>query len=1467
MKKRIKFIVPLAVLSVGCAVMGACSAVDYTYSDYTYRNPDFSGEPLEKDEGVVLDGKADEAFWKSEDRNWLMLNKATDEQVSLRTTSYIGEKGLYMLFDVDDPSVYVNPDRATYNNSGIELYISASTNSVNNAYEIDLVPDGRSRITLNTAKGNIVWAERFEFGVSMKGGEYNTSECKGYVIEAFFPNRMFGEEKRDMFYSDIAVISTVNETSTDREWYPFALKEYGGAWLDPVSWFKFDTNGYMGGKSVGLSQSSAHVTLTSHPMAVANFSYQARLEAEEGYAITGLSVNGVPADPDRFTEADGGVGYRVKSVREDIELSVTTEKIAAGNKTLSGKIYLHQNGEIIPVSDAQVALKNVSGANVPVSVDGNGAFSLSDLPQGLYTFTVSKEGCKTLVRNIDVNRNRNIKLLLEAPSLFAENANWDVTDENDGVVTLKYGNGAVLQMENAQDDFVFGYTVKPSEEELKSNIDLRYGIRASFQASEGSLAGKYFAYDLLRKAGSEEWVIQIPNHGGRCIVTNWPEPYKLTALQKDALLNGGLQVQLVRQGKTFYLYVNGIKADTREFEGAENVKATPGLLYFGNAYAVDFGFEYSTEYDAAEWDTVTVQVDGNVANGTVSFDKTSYTANDTAVITATPDNGYMLVDILVNGYSYASEIAEDNTLTIPVDAKTLNVKPIFVDASTQVERKTVYFPDAEGLQVRLMKDGAPIENSEKTVANGKAEFTQVTVGRYVIQVKAFGIWSDTDKVLTVIGSGTDATIRIENAAVYTSGNWTTVQNTKAPQEVSVGGLSIEDGWFVTKISNLTDIDGEIRFGFKIDYEGATGRDYTILKQSGSWKFQILSDWKEGTLHGDFELWVADGKDFYFAVHRTKANGAVDVYMGTGVDRLIKVGSPDAMHAGKNIVRFGLKREKGAFDVTFSEARYGATVQEAFGFASDAEISVNNHAPESAIAQNHGAITVNGSKVGGAVTLSIRTDTSDPSKRYTCTSVKVNGAERLQDFIKGTLALSQMYLLDTLQIEATFEEAQKFTYSGTARFFKENEWHDFDGFTLVFTNSEGTATEVPVGAGGAFSAVLYSDSYLVTLKDRGEYVFETAEIELNKEQTGVKLNAACRVFDLTNTYGYDQVIAQNTFVDKTVNGETMRFDGSLALNDEHKLMSFANYGETDLAGNFSLGVYVKAEDNYTSSSNDRRFLRFGIGFSDGTTLIMSLGLLKNTYKLQVTDSDNPAVAAWAGEIDLGVSAGSILQRGAYLQLVREGNVYYWVFDGIVYRTDTITKTPAKLQLYRGWNWDIRLTEFAYKVGNFEGFKEGTQFNTKSGVIAENVTGDFEAQITVKSNNIGNYRGGFALNFGGKSINIDLTNAYNSTTKSDLQANGGISNGWKGLASSTDSEENGFHNAVKGAGCTFKIKRVTTAEGCSIELTVNGATLYTMKYDADCFTSGAITADEFAGAVTVSLRSDNNVTVKYGSFERK
>ena len=1690
MKKRIKIIVPLAVLSVGCMTLAACGGIDFTYPDYSYQNPDFSGKPLEKDEGIVLDGKADEAFWKSEDRNWLMLNKATDEEVSLCATSYIGEKGLYMLFDVNDPSVYVNPDRDAFNNSGIELYLCTETTAANHAYEIDLNPDGRTRISLCNAVGTMSsWSEQFEFGVTAKGGEINTSECTGYVIEAFFPNRMFGDEVHELFYSDIAVISTVNETSTDREWYPFAQKEYGGTWMNPVSWFTFDANGYVGGKSVGLSQSSEHVSLTSHPMAVARFGYSVRLEAEDGYAITGLSVNGEPVDPDDLTEQDGDIVYRLKSVREDIELSVTTEAITAGNKTLSGTIYLHENGEKTAAGDVQLSLKNESGADVPVTLNES-AFSLNDLPQGIYTFTVLKDGYMPLTREIAVNRNREIKLTLEANSLFAENTNWDLMDENDGVVTLKYGDGVVLQTEEGQDNFVFGYTIKPSEEALAKNVDLRYGIRASFQTTEKPLTGKFLEYDLLRKAGSKNWIIQIPNHNAGGVITNWAEPYTLTALQVHTLLQDGLHIELVRQGKTFYLYLNGIKVDTREIEGAETVKVAPGILHFGNDVSVDFAYDFSTEYSAETWDSITVKAD-DVTGGNVAFDKATYSAMENIVITANPDPNYILIDVIVNGYSYAADITADNTLTIKADAGELNVEPVFVEATGKVERKVVNFPNADGLQVRLTQNGTPIEGSEKTVANGKTEFTQISVGRYRIQVKAFGVWGDTDKILTVNGRGTEATIQIDNAAVLASGNWS-IANNSAELETSVGGLSIEDGWFVTKISGLdqtqftsgtfrfgfridyadavgrnyiiakdgawkfqvyndwkecnlndsefakswlkngtpfyfavhrtnadgnldvymgtsvdnlvkvctpeqfhgntqivrfglwkssgaydvtfsetkygataqeafgvtlsqdaltvtgtdnvehgtvnadatkcgrveltvtpnegyvlsaltingenwlakydpetkkvfvsdcylrdelaitatfekaapvtpvvtfgeeanglkvklmkdgvavessertvtdgvvtfpeleigvydiwaeafglwgntglklslqigesnyslplagagvllngtwatakdandaqevslgdltigdgwfvtkvsglTDVDGEIRFGFRIDYEDAVNRDYTILKQNGSWKFQVLYDWKECGLHQSFATWLSDKTNFYFVVHRTKESGAIDVYMGAGLDSLIKVGSPEATHAGKNIVRFGLKKEKGAFDLTFSETKYAATLQEAFGFENDATISVNNNAPESGKTENHGAISVNGTAVGNAVTLGIQTDTSDSSKHYICTSVKVNGVERLQDFKEGSLTISQMYLKDTLTIEATFAEAQKYAYAGTAKYFKANEWHNFTDVTLVFTDGAGTATEVAV-TDGAFSVQLYTDTYTVSLKDGSAYILQQTSITVGEEaQESVELKAAQKVF-VSDAYGYDEVIAQNTFVEKTVYGETVTFDGSLTPNKEHKMTAFADYAQADLTGNFSIGMYVKTEKDYTESPDDKRFLRFGIRFSDNTSLYMCLHKDTKTWKFQVTHEDNPAVTGWADEKNLGAEAGKALQEGAYVQLIRIGNNYHWVFNGEVKRTDTLDKTPAELKLYRGWEWDIRLTDFAFKVDRIT----STELN-----ITNNATADISDDVHGKVTATGTFGSAVTLN-----VTLDTRDSAKHYILTSLKVNG-------------------------------------------------------------------------------------------------
>ena len=122
MKKRIKAIIPLAVISAGCAIAAtACGGNPYNFPSYSYQNPDRSELPLETDAEITLDGKLDENVWNDENRKWLDVTKATDTNVNLRATSYIGEKGVYMAFDVDDPNVYCLNQRYTALNCAIEL--------------------------------------------------------------------------------------------------------------------------------------------------------------------------------------------------------------------------------------------------------------------------------------------------------------------------------------------------------------------------------------------------------------------------------------------------------------------------------------------------------------------------------------------------------------------------------------------------------------------------------------------------------------------------------------------------------------------------------------------------------------------------------------------------------------------------------------------------------------------------------------------------------------------------------------------------------------------------------------------------------------------------------------------------------------------------------------------------------------------------------------------------------------------------------------------------------------------------------------------------------------------------------------------------------------------------------------------------------------------------------------------------
>lgn len=392
------------------------------------------------------------------------------------------------------------------------------------------------------------------------------------------------------------------------------------------------------------------------------------------------------------------------------------------------------------------------------------------------------------------------------------------------------------------------------------------------------------------------------------------------------------------------------------------------------------------------------------------------------------------VSVTTNVYVYMRAYgvnAMDSTVSLTFKAEFAAVDPDKIYESIKV-----YVPDADGLSVRLKDSAGVVTGKEKIVTNGFAEFNDIPGGKYTVEYNGFNVWGKTDKPLYVIGAGYDVTVAIANADILLGKkSWASRAGeigTDSHTDLFVDGTCIGDGWFATKVSDLSDVIGagsEIRFGFRIYYDGqATSRDYTILKQYGMWKFQIVYSWDDDSgqqicaLHDDFEEWLKSCTPFYFGVHRTETTGGLEVYMGTGLDDLVMVGSVvDPVGAGKNIVKFGVVkwRDLGAYDLTLSGTRYGETAKEAFS-AADLELSDTNVkvTMQTVPPENAGNIAVDSAIKSGKVEITLT-----PKDGYALTDLQVNGKNKHANYVAEpmTLTVSDCYLMNDIKIEAEFSK--------------------------------------------------------------------------------------------------------------------------------------------------------------------------------------------------------------------------------------------------------------------------------------------------------------------------------------------------------------------------------------------------------------------------------------------------------------
>ena len=554
----------VSLFAVGCneAKIEEISAEE----EYVYVNPDET--KAETDAGFKIDGVLDEAFYKN--NNWLYLaNKTGGTDVEIAMTSCFGEKGMYFAYDVTEGNpIYVNLDRPSYLNSGIELHLAPSTVSNmkgNSVFEINLLPSGDMTFKKSNGKGNFVNVATTNdimavLGTTTKGGELNTADCYGYCMELFIPWEYM--EKFDLdtaamkagyVYSGLAHITSFNEMGTnmdvDRYWYSFDVQN-GASWSNVYQYFRFDKNGIQGTVPVTFT-AGEHYKVEGAPAVIPGMPMNVTITPEAGYTITSVLINGEEyIDAVTFNE-DGSVTVNERGVAGGVEISAVAQAITEGNKTLTGKVIAHKLGGG-SLKNVQASYRGPTGEKL-LELDANGKFKLENLKPGNYTIIIEQAGYKKLTRTITVNRDMDVELFLEYDLFAATGDAWILDDQNDGIL-YKFGGSGELLTNDKYSKFTVSANFKFDKDLVNEGTatvftEQRQGLKIAFSN------GKVWHVDLLKQDG--KYYVQYAKHSENAL-TGWKKVYELTSAEAAKYTSQqGIQLSIQRDGKYANVYLDG----------------------------------------------------------------------------------------------------------------------------------------------------------------------------------------------------------------------------------------------------------------------------------------------------------------------------------------------------------------------------------------------------------------------------------------------------------------------------------------------------------------------------------------------------------------------------------------------------------------------------------------------------------------------------------------------------------------------------------------------------------------------------------------------------------------------------------------------------------------------------------------------------------------------------------------------
>ena len=310
----------LGTLLMGCTVFAGCGGSADGPADTT-------GQTVEVDKGIAVDGTFDESFYTG--RNWLTLNKRVlqndqTETGTLEMTTYFSETGIVVAAHIVDSRAAVSgssvetSDQTCFSgyfafgdttSTGDDVY--EVENTASNIFKISEFISGELHVMDTEADVTPVHAVRCI-------GDIQNGECYEYYVEYFMPYALFGRSgKPDTVYFNPTMISATfddkGEAIADlRTWYNFGEQQSTlYEWGKPNSGYVFDSNGFVSNSlDIAEAEGGSVTEEWGYDWTITGDVVNLNIAADEGYALTSLLVNGeeciddVVADVYFFTAAD-----------------------------------------------------------------------------------------------------------------------------------------------------------------------------------------------------------------------------------------------------------------------------------------------------------------------------------------------------------------------------------------------------------------------------------------------------------------------------------------------------------------------------------------------------------------------------------------------------------------------------------------------------------------------------------------------------------------------------------------------------------------------------------------------------------------------------------------------------------------------------------------------------------------------------------------------------------------------------------------------------------------------------------------------------------------------------------------------------------------------------------------------------------------------------------------------------------